>query len=82
MEVSIENFSFSPADLKIPVGTKVVWTNKDTTAHTVTSDNKLLNSKLLEQGQKFEFTFNEAGTVEYYCVPHPFMKGKITVTSK
>ena len=28
----------------------------------------------------FSSTFNETGEFEYYCEPHPFMIGKITVS--
>ncbi len=34
---------------------------------------------LMEQGDRWSFTFNEPGVYEYYCVPHPYMVGKITV---
>src|SRR5206468_4126059 len=39
MEINIADFKFAPDTLTIPAGTKVIWTNKDSTAHTVTSDN-------------------------------------------
>src|SRR5579864_3398884 len=36
--VTIQNFAFSPAVLKVALGATVTWTNKDSVAHTVTSD--------------------------------------------
>lgn len=34
---------------------------------------------LIEPGQSWSFTFTTPGTYQYYCIPHPFMKGQITV---
>ena len=35
-QVTIDNFSFNPAALTIPAGTRVTWTNRDDIPHTVT----------------------------------------------
>jgi len=75
--VTIQNFSFQPAELTIKKGETVTWINQDTVGHTITGDS--LDSKLLENGQSFSHTFNEAGTYTYNCAPHPYMKGKIIV---
>ena len=34
MEVKIDNFSFGPVALTVPVGTTVTWTNRDDVHHT------------------------------------------------
>ncbi len=82
MNITIQDFKFAPDTLTIPVGTKVIWTNKDTSSHTVTGDSaKTLDSPLIKPNDKFEFTFTQAGTFEYHCEPHPFMKAKIVVTA-
>jgi plastocyanin len=75
----IRDFSFIPSEIRIKPGTKIVWTNRDKAAHTVTSDTGIFASTLLNQGQSFEFVFTEKGTYSYYCVPHPFMKGVVVV---
>jgi amicyanin len=78
--VLIEGFKYEPQDLTIPVGETVNWINKDSVGHTVTSDEgEELNSNLLAQDEIYEHTFNQAGEYPYYCVPHPFMTGKIIV---
>jgi len=77
--VTIQNFAFSPASLTIKKGETVTWTNKDSTAHTVTSDNNVFSSNPLNNGQTFSFTFNNAGTFPYHCNIHPMMKATITV---
>ena len=44
-QVNIDNFSFTPATLTVPVGAKVTWTNKDDVPHTVVSTNKSFPSR-------------------------------------
>ena len=79
--VSIENFAFSADKITVKVGTKVNWTNKDSVAHTVTSDSgTTLNSDLIATGESFSFTFNDVGTFGYHCKPHPSMTGTVVVT--
>jgi len=34
---------------------------------------------LIQPGQSWSFTFTTPGTYQYYCIPHPFMRGQITV---
>lgn len=81
VSVDIKNFSFSPNALNVKVGTKVTWTNRDSVAHTVTSDTgSLLNSPSLAQGESFSFTFISAGSAKYHCGPHPRMQAVVNVT--
>ena len=81
MEVTIDNFSFGPATLTVPVGTVVTWTNHDDIPHTVvsTDDPKTFKSRVLDTDEKFSFTFNKAGTYPYFCSIHPKMTGKVVV---
>ncbi len=78
-QVTIDNFSFTPQTLTVPVGTKVTWINKDDVPHTVTSDDKFFASHALDTDQQFSFTFTAPGTNNYYCSVHPQMTGKIIV---
>jgi plastocyanin len=77
--VVIKNFSFKPAKITIKRGTKVVWINKDSVKHTATANNGSFDSGLLRKGQRYSHTFKRAGKKGYFCVPHPHMKGSITV---
>jgi amicyanin len=78
--VTIENFAFNPATITVKKGTTVTWTNKDSAAHTVTTDSGSgPTSQLLNQGDSYTFTFNTAGTFNYHCQPHPNMKGTVIV---
>ena len=80
-EVKIDNFSFGPATLTVPVGTTVTWINRDDIPHTVvsTDDPKTFKSKVLDTDEKFSFTFIKVGTYAYFCSIHPKMTGKIIV---
>jgi plastocyanin len=85
--VTIQDFAFDPPLVTVPVGTTVTWTNQDSAPHQIVSDatplfslGALFTSNQLLQGQKFSFTFNNAGTYAYHCGIHLFMKGTVTVT--
>jgi len=78
-EVKIDNFSFGPGTLTVPVGTTVTWVNRDDIPHTVVSIEGAFKSKVLDTDQKFSFTFNKTGSFPYFCSVHPKMTGKIIV---
>jgi len=79
--VNIVNFAFTPSNLAITAGTKVTWTNKSNTAHTVTSDNGTFTSSgNIAPNATYEFTFPSAGTFNYHCTIHPSMAATVTVT--
>ena len=77
--VDITKFTYAPKELTIAPGTRVVWTNKDETPHTVTSNDKRFASKGLDTGDKFEHTFAAPGDFDYICTVHPFMTGTVHV---
>ena len=79
VEVAIDGFVFNPAALNVPVGTTVVWYNNDSVNHTVTARDNLFDSGSLSHNATFSYTFNEGGTFDYSCNPHPYMKGTVTV---
>ena len=81
--INIQGSAF-PATLAVAKGTKVTWTNKDSTAHTVTSGTRpnkdgKFDSGQLAGGATFSFTFTDAGTFNYFCQNHSFMNATITV---
>jgi len=78
-EVRIDNFSFGPETLTVPVGTTVTWTNRDDIPHTVVSTDGVFKSKVRDTDEKFSYTFAKAGTYPYYCSVHPKMTGKVVV---
>jgi amicyanin len=78
--VSIDNFTFTPASLKVKAGTTVTWTNKDDIPHGIAfSDNAFKKSKALDTDDSYSFTFTTPGTYQYFCYIHPHMVGTIVV---
>ena len=78
-DIKIDNFTFGPAELTVPVGTTVMWANHDDIPHTVVSTDKAFKSKVLDTDEKFSFTFSTPGTFPYFCSIHPKMTGKVVV---
>jgi len=75
------SFAFSPATLKIKVGTTVTWKNTTSAPHTVTSDDGVtFGSGVIAPGGTFKFTFTKKGTFAYHCNIHPFMKATVIVS--
>lgn len=84
-EVWMQNIAFNPGTLTVSVGTTITWTNKDNVVHTATSGTPgnpdgLFNSGNMGNGATFSYTFNTAGTYNYYCIPHAStMQGQVIV---
>jgi len=78
-EVTIENFHFIPATLKIAAGSSVTWTNKDDDVHTVMDAAGVFRSGALDGGQSFRYTFAKAGVYRIACSLHPQMSEVIVV---
>ena len=78
--VKIENFTFEPQVLTVPVGTKVTWVNDDDIPHLVAEKDGKFRSAALDTNDTYSETFSTPGTIEYYCAIHPHMTGKIVVT--
>ncbi len=77
--VRIDNFTFTPAEITVPPGTTVIWTNGDDIPHTVVATNKAFRSKVLDTDEHYSFTFTAPGAYEYFCSLHPHMQGKVIV---
>jgi len=84
MGSSDEPLKFLPAEISVPVGTKVEWFNETEVQHDVSAEDGSFDSKgLLGKGQNYEFTFTKPGEFKYFCTPHKDagMKGVVKVTS-
>jgi plastocyanin len=92
VQVAIEDYGFSPAKLDIKTGTTVVWTNRDSMQHTVTSTDRpgvdaqptgAFVSVPLDKGGTFQYMFDSPGVYHYECSIHasrPSMHAKVVVT--
>ena len=78
-EIKISNFTFDPPVLTVKAGTTVTWVNSDDIPHLVAEKDGKFRSSALDTDEKFSQTFKTPGTVEYFCVIHPHMTGKIVV---
>jgi amicyanin len=80
--VTISNFAYNPSNITIKKGSTVTWTNNDSTQHDIHPDNpsdEFKQSSLLSKGDTYSVTFNTVGTFSYFCSPHDYMKGSVTV---
>ena len=79
------NSCFAPADISINAGDTVHWMNVDTAAHTVTGGSPsdgpsgVFDSSLVMGEETYSFTFDEAGSYDYFCMVHPWMLGTVSV---
>jgi plastocyanin len=84
--------NFEPKEIRgtLGVNNKIIWTNDDTTAHSVTSDtqftdqingpfNSIDSIGLVLPKKTYEFTFTKDGEYAYHCEPHPWMTGKVVI---
>ena len=82
-----DNTCWIPNEVTVDVGGEVTWTVDDSAAHTVTSGTPsdsdsvgaMFDSGLLLVDGEFKYTFDEAGTVDYFCIVHPWMQGMVIV---
>jgi plastocyanin len=79
LEVRVDNFTFGPDTLTVPVNSTVTWINKDDLPHTIASTDGVFKSKALDTEDKYSYTFTKPGTYAYFCSIHPKMVGKIVV---
>jgi plastocyanin len=82
-EVIMQSNTYQPAEMTVSVGTTVTWVNEDSFDHTITAGTRGEPSGLFDAtvaaGGNFSYTFEEAGTYDYYCTIHPGMNGTIIV---
>jgi plastocyanin len=78
LKVDAKDYWFEPTYRTVPVGATVTWTNGDEESHTVTSDLGLFDQEIWP-GDHWSFTFAQPGVYFYFCQPHDWMIGEITV---
>ena len=92
--VAMQGSRFEPAQLRVPAGETVVWTNNDAAGHGVAADDGSFDSHpgcgslggvCMRKGETFSHTFSTPGTFAYYCKAHggpggKGMAGSVTVT--
>jgi plastocyanin len=81
LTIAIGNFTFSPASIEVPVGTKLTWANEDDVPHVVVSSDGsgIIRSPALDTDQKYTAVFDRPGRYRYFCSLHPQMTGTVVV---
>jgi plastocyanin len=77
--ITIDNFTFSPKELTVAVGTTVKWVNRDDIPHTIVEKKTTFRSKALDTDDSYSYTFTSVGDFDYFCGLHPHMVGKVIV---
>ncbi len=82
--VALRDIAFEPAELSVAAGTTVTFTNEDTVRHTVTAGSPddvgdAFDEELGGEGDTTTITFDEPGTIDYFCRVHPSMTATVTV---
>ena len=78
-----DNYVPKLISLQLGIDNHVVWNNVDDIAHTVTPTHRHEDSYsgefgsggVVMYGESYEFLFTEEAHIEYYCEPHPWMRG-------
>ena len=75
---------YIPSLIVIEKGKQVTWVNEDSAFHSITSGyydtpTDLFDSGHLDPFESYTLTFDEAGTYDYFCTLHPWMKGQVIV---
>jgi len=76
--VHMKGSSFQPQSASVKVGQTVVFVNDDTETHNVVAADNGITSGDIAGGKSWQYKFTAAGTYNYVCTYHPWMKGTIT----
>jgi plastocyanin len=79
--ITIDNFTFTPAQITVAPGTKVTWINNDDIPHMIVdaTNPQVMKSLPLDTNDRFSFTYAKAGAYPYFCGLHPHMQGTVIV---
>jgi plastocyanin len=84
-EVRVSGFRFQPKQVTVAAGEPVTWKQQDDTTHTITTGTPndptgQFDHRDFGRGETFAFTFEQAGTVPYFCAIHPEgMRGTVEI---
>ncbi|MBT2467198.1 cupredoxin domain-containing protein [Streptomyces sp. ISL-66] len=81
-EVRIQDFKFTPAEVKVTAGAKITVTNEDSAPHTLTAtEGYAFDTGTIEAGKSATFTApSKPGSYPFFCSIHPQMKGTLIVS--
>ena len=79
VNVTIQNFQFSPQPVQAKVGDVVAWTNKDSAPHSATMNDGSCDTDSIASNASAMLVFNAPGTYTYHCKIHPAQMKDVTV---
>ena len=72
--------TYDPKIITVKRGGTVTWVNNDPgMVHNLADNKGSFQSTYMQTGQSWAYTFKKAGTYDYHCLPHPWMKGTVVV---
>jgi plastocyanin len=77
--VTIRDFAYSPAILRVARGAIVTFLNSDAEAHTVTSTDGQFDSGPIDPNKSWRRAFAKPGKFRFRCTYHPYMQGEVDV---
>lgn len=82
--VNIDKMKYETSEITIKAGDAVTWTNLEVMPHNVhflagVVADEAVKGTMLKKDESWSARFNEPGTYDYHCTPHPFMRGKVVV---
>jgi plastocyanin len=82
--VAIKTFMYEPSPITVAAGTQVTFTNEDDILHTVSSGTREKPTNDFDEdldgaGSSVEVTFDQPGTIDYFCDVHQGMDGQVVV---
>ena len=75
----MKNYKYLPGTGTVNAGQPVTIYNDDVIAHTVTLDDRSIDSRQIKAGTSFSLRIDNPGEYTFHCTIHPNMKGKIVV---
>src|SRR5258708_531921 len=72
-------WGFAPTTQRVQPGTWITWSNAGQDPPSVVAVDGSFDSGTLDPSEGFSWFFADAGTFEYTCTLHSWMKGKVVV---
>ncbi len=77
--ITIERMAFTPAEVTVHPGDRVVWVNRDLFPHTATATGRAFDSGSVAPDKSWSWRAGKAGAYDYLCTLHTTMKARILV---
>ncbi len=76
--IVVDEMTFTPAARKIRAGDTILWVNNGVLRHSATARDDSFNVDLPPRSSR-RTVIPRAGSIAYYCIYHPAMKGTLNV---